>query len=321
LLFIMVFAARAGLLALASMTFLMDRANGHGHHHHGGPLDHHDDHHDHRELEGSGSWCGGHAHSTVADEDIVDAYVDARKKYRKDRQLLPAEEVHVLTHFHIITNGTDGDVSAQQIDDSLEVINAAYKSSGFVFDMGENTTTTVNSLWFNLTLGGTNEYDMKTALRVGGAADLNVYILDTRRAMSGITLGWGTFPNQYLTDPIYDGVVILYDTVPGGSRIGRNEGDTFTHELGHWLGLVHPFDGGCDGFGDGVVDTPAENLFANSLADFTCAEGKDTCPLQDGLDAIHNFMVRRFSSLLFFAEPVFFEMSQPLPFFRFVLSF
>jgi hypothetical protein len=311
----MVFAARNALLALASMMFLMDRADGHGHHHHGRHLGEVDDIEDR---------CG-QAMPTKEEQAmatyIVDEWVHERKKNRKDRQLHDRkEEVVIRTHFHIITNGNLGrHVSKRQIDQSLAVINAAYEIAGFKFkNMDKKAIYTDNSAWYALSSQfGVDEYNMKTDLHKGDAADLNVYLTDTSNAGAG---GWASFPDWYANDPIYDGVVIHNEAIPGGSQERYNQGDTLTHEVGHWLGLYHTYpdndDEGCDGDGDGVDDTPAE-IGRNS----ECIE-RNSCPLQAGNDPIHNFMVRRFSSLLFFAEPAFFGMSQPLPFFRCsVLSF
>ena len=185
----------------------------------------------------------------------------------------------IQVHWHTITDGSKGVLSASEINSQITVLNNAYASSGFSFALA-STTTTNNASWYNgLDHGTSQERAMKTALHKGDNSDLNLYSAN----LAGGLLGWATFPKQQ-TD-VMDGVVILDESLPGGSASPYNLGDTATHEVGHWLNLYHTFQGGCsDTAGDYVSDTAAEASPASG-----CPTGRDTCTLP-GLDPIKNFM-------------------------------
>ena len=185
-------------------------------------------------------------------------------------------------YFHVINKGTaiaNGDLPASQITDQINVLNATYASPGWSFNLVATTRTT-NSTWYNTCDQSSTESQMKSALRQGTADDLNIYSCNP----GGGLLGYATFPSSYASQPKLDGVVILYSSVPGGTASPYNEGDTATHEVGHWMGLYHTFQGGCAKSGDYVSDTPAERSSA-----YGCPIGRDTCN-STGLDPIRNFM-------------------------------
>lgn len=168
----------------------------------------------------------------------------------------------------------------------VRVLNDAFAGTGgrtatpFTFRRTD-TTWTVNQAWAPMAPGTKETKAAKQALHVGDASTLNIYVAD----IGGGLLGYATFPQHAKGGQLYnDGVVD--ESMPGGTAKWYNEGDTATHELGHWVGLYHTFQGGCKGPGDFVTDTPAEAYPA-----FECAAdaGRDTCP-GDGLDPISNFM-------------------------------
>lgn len=234
------------------------------------------------------------------DERVAVEYEASLNKFSAGRnpgQIRKSGSVTIGVYFHVINKGkgiANGDVPTKWLHDQIDVLNAAYAGADptaaptsantpFRFSLiGVDRTT--NAAWFNSGIDSAEEREMKTALHVGGANTLNFYVNNA----GGVYLGWATFPFWYADDPTQDGVVVLYSSLPGGDccepRV-YNQGDTGTHEVGHWLGLFHTFQGGCAAvYNDFVADTPAERSPA-----FGCPAGRDTCP-GAGVDPIENFM-------------------------------
>jgi hypothetical protein len=217
-----------------------------------------------------------------ATKDLSDA-----EKAADEARILAAEGTSYITASHVIpvywhnirSNSGAGGATSTQIANSIAVLNAAYAASSFSFSL-VTTTVSNNDSWYTCS-GGACESQMKGALRQGGSNALNVYANN----MGGGLLGWATFPSSYASSPAMDGVVILTASVPGGSAVPYNEGDTLTHEVGHWMGLYHTFQGGCQKNNDYVSDTPQERSSA-----FGCPTARDTCTRDPGPDPIYNFM-------------------------------
>jgi hypothetical protein len=195
---------------------------------------------------------------------------------------LPADgSILIDTYVHVIcTSGGSCPASAAQVNQQINVLNAAYLGTPYTFQIA-NITQSNNDSWYNAGPDSAAEQQMKQALRQGNDGDLNMYISNP----GGGLLGWATFPSWYNNSPWDDGVVILGASLPGGSASPYNEGDTATHEVGHWLGLYHTFQGGCRGSGDYVSDTPAVRS-----PNYGCPIGIDSCRKEAGLDAVQNFM-------------------------------
>ena len=199
--------------------------------------------------------------------------------------------VEIPVYWHIVTTAAGGGNVRALVPAQMQVLNDAFAPSGFAFSLA-GIDVTANDTWFLAEAGSPAEVQMKAALRRGGPQALNIYTTS-----GDVYLGWATFPAYYKRAPLYDGVVLWWAALPGTGLGGPNpqepdgvltydQGDTGTHEVGHWLGLYHTFQGGCSHPNDKVKDTPAE-----AEPQFFCAP-RDSCvgsPFR-GVDPIMNYM-------------------------------
>ncbi len=246
--------------------------------------------------------------------------------------LIPTEpddefDVTIPVRFHEVHKATGnggGNLSDARIAAQIDALNEAYAPAGFTFVLAENDSI-VKPEWWNLIgangaeprlfRGGGKEVAMKKHFADDDPTTLDVY----SASLGQFLLGWAWFPSdftefstsQYGALPSYfDGVVIDFRTVPnpegnteGDTRVYPDgtyeQGDTLTHEVGHWLELYHTFQGGCDDSDDGgdhISDTP-EEASPNFLCPEPGDEPRDTCPA-DGLDPVNNFMDYSFDECL-----------------------
>jgi len=227
----------------------------------------------------SGPRCGTAAPS-LEEQEILREQLDGWLAQRGgwDATTLAITTIPVAMHV-VRGNSGEWDVTDQQIADQIAVLNGAYANTNFRFVLA-STDRTNNTAWSQHTKGSADETAMKQALAISPATTLNFYTCN----IGGGLLGYATFPWNYPEDSVMHGVVCLYSSLPGGSAAPYNLGDTGTHEVGHFVGLYHTFQGGCSGNGDFVADTPAERTPA-----FGCPTGRNTCP-SPGKDPIENFM-------------------------------
>ncbi|WP_433329229.1 zinc metalloprotease [Spirillospora sp. CA-294931] len=194
-----------------------------------------------------------------------------------------AAAVKIPVYFHVLHDGARGNVPDATVRRQIAVMNASYggrnggSNTGVSFVLRQVTRTS-NASWYR----SPEQYEetFKRKLHRGDRKTLNLYSADLGEEL----LGWSTFPWNYRNDPKMDGTVIHLGTMPGGSIKNFNRGYSATHEVGHWLGLFHTFQDGCQGNGDRVADTPAERDPSHG-----CPANRDTCATE-GRDPVQNYM-------------------------------
>lgn len=190
--------------------------------------------------------------------------------------------------FHVIRGtGGVGEVSDALIQTQIDVLNEDFLAFG-AGAPGVNTriqftlagvTRTTNNTWYN------DSGTYYNSLAWDPTRYLNVYT----NTASGY-LGYAFVPSGGgVVGNLWDRVVCYWSTIgrPGPYGDPYDLGRTATHEIGHYLGLYHTFDGGCAGTsgcyqnGDLICDTlPEQSPNFSPCTRSTCGDA----------DPTHNYM-------------------------------
>lgn len=144
---------------------------------------------------------------------------------------------------------------------------------------------------------GLNEIDLKSATQLNPDDFLNVWLVGELFDLNGRSVaGYAYFPwevNSAATS-VLDGILMRGDQfgrATGTVSSPYDLGATFTHELGHYLGLLHPWGTNCHDQADcqtegDCCDTPIQDQ------EISLCKRENSCKNEspDLDDAIHNFM-------------------------------
>lgn len=175
---------------------------------------------------------------------------------------------------HVIHNGGTENISDAQIQSQITVLNEDFRKIAGTSGDGSGVDTEIEFCLAKKTPDGkctngivriqstlTNHLtyqraQLKNLSYWDNNRYLNIYIVKTINGSSGI-LGYSSYPGGPANE---DGAVIRHDYFGRIGTAAASLGRTTSHEIGHWFGLYHTFNGSCGidtcADGDLVCDTP-----------------------------------------------------------------
>jgi Pregnancy-associated plasma protein-A len=256
----------------------------HSHHHQGG----HD--HDH-----AGHTCGTPSLPRERQLEImaeIRAYGERKKRRlerarRHGRKLVGGGPYTVQVRFvDIKAAASDADVPQADIDFSLALLNTHFAPTDFTFTFLETVHVVNASASFCPVTAATTHGDIGATYRQGSTTVMNVFLCDMNASGQNSAAGVTYLPYDIPINLRFDGI-FLDPLVLGDTGQIQN---ILSHEAGHWLGLQHTFENGCEFPGDWIDDTPYHTLLLNTDIT-TCNDDISTCGMSEPLPApIDNIM-------------------------------
>lgn len=283
----------------------------------------------------SGGWCGTDAHQQKIFDANPGLEEEMHEHLSRvaggmgpsiDRDAI----YYIPCVFHIIHDNGVGNISDEQVQSAIDQLNEDYNALNSDFDNARNTATApfapyasdmhiqfglakvdpdgncTNGIQRRNSPAGSYNADDGIKTYAGGGLDqwprdeyLNIWVVNSidSDGSAGMILGYAQFPygGGWGSPASTYGIVIRHDRV--GTTGTATTDRTLTHEVGHCLGFLHTFQGGChsgdcSSNGDYCCDTPPQ-----SEAFWTCSSSQNSCGIPSGdvygidaLDQWENFM-------------------------------